>query len=76
MHGPAAMVLTTRIARKRSALTHMRAHSRGLCVTQNAMALGCKQRLKKRRTFFLLTDLPWAILHGACDRTGALPAGG
>eukprot|EP00966_Prymnesium_polylepis_P027118 627321-Prymnesium_polylepis.1 len=30
MHGPAAMVLATRIARtKRSALTHMRAHSRG-----------------------------------------------
>eukprot|EP00966_Prymnesium_polylepis_P315805 7296636-Prymnesium_polylepis.1 len=30
MHGPAAMVLATRIAQKRSALTHMRAHSRGL----------------------------------------------
>eukprot|EP00966_Prymnesium_polylepis_P123835 2863716-Prymnesium_polylepis.1 len=30
MHGPAAMVLATRIAREtRSALTHMRAHSRG-----------------------------------------------
>ena len=30
MHGPAAMVLAKRIAQKRSALTHMRAHSRGL----------------------------------------------
>ena len=30
MHGPAAVVLATRIAQKRSALTHMRAHSRGL----------------------------------------------
>eukprot|EP00966_Prymnesium_polylepis_P076926 1782599-Prymnesium_polylepis.1 len=27
------------------------------------MALGCKQLLKNRRDFFLLTDLPWAILH-------------
>eukprot|EP00966_Prymnesium_polylepis_P120001 2772870-Prymnesium_polylepis.1 len=30
MHGPAAMTLATRIARKRSASTHMRAHNRGL----------------------------------------------
>eukprot|EP00966_Prymnesium_polylepis_P301616 6968600-Prymnesium_polylepis.1 len=30
MHGPAAMVHATRIAQKRSALKHMRAHSRGL----------------------------------------------
>eukprot|EP00966_Prymnesium_polylepis_P149637 3456996-Prymnesium_polylepis.2 len=33
------------------------------------MALGCKQRLKKKTDFFLLTDLPWAILHGVvCSR--------
>eukprot|EP00966_Prymnesium_polylepis_P064854 1504479-Prymnesium_polylepis.1 len=29
------------------------------------MALGCKQRLKDKTDFFLLTDLPWAILQGA-----------
>eukprot|EP00966_Prymnesium_polylepis_P235244 5440950-Prymnesium_polylepis.1 len=29
MHRPAAMILATRIAPKRSASTHMRAHNRG-----------------------------------------------
>eukprot|EP00966_Prymnesium_polylepis_P107362 2485725-Prymnesium_polylepis.1 len=33
------------------------------------MALGCKRRLKKRRDFFLLTDLPWAVLHGVSQKT-------
>eukprot|EP00966_Prymnesium_polylepis_P134968 3119268-Prymnesium_polylepis.1 len=28
------------------------------------MALGCKQRLEEKTDFFLLTDLPWAILQG------------
>eukprot|EP00966_Prymnesium_polylepis_P012073 277188-Prymnesium_polylepis.1 len=51
MHGPAVMVLATRTAHKRSALTHMRAHtdSRGLVRDatrsnpQNAMALAGRQ---------------------------------
>eukprot|EP00966_Prymnesium_polylepis_P054775 1265994-Prymnesium_polylepis.1 len=54
MDGPR---VATRIAQKRQRLEHMRAHSRGLVrdatlKSQNATcALGCKQRLKKRRTF-------------------------
>ena len=38
MHGPAAMILATSIARKRSASTHMRAHNRGRCVTRRSNA--------------------------------------
>ena len=40
MLGPAAMVLATRIARKRSASTHMHAHNRGLCVTRRSKRHG------------------------------------
>eukprot|EP00966_Prymnesium_polylepis_P258672 5974568-Prymnesium_polylepis.1 len=31
---------------------------------KRAMALGCKQRFEEKTDFFLLTDLPSAILHG------------
>eukprot|EP00966_Prymnesium_polylepis_P179779 4162425-Prymnesium_polylepis.1 len=44
MHGPAAMILATRIARKRigsaAPRNTMRAHNRGLCVTRRSKRYG------------------------------------
>eukprot|EP00966_Prymnesium_polylepis_P222289 5142834-Prymnesium_polylepis.1 len=74
MHGPAAMVLaTTRIAQKRSAcqaLTHMRAHSRGLVRDATLKAqwlwgLGCKRRAGERGS---------RRASGAFERTPPHPA--
>eukprot|EP00966_Prymnesium_polylepis_P287982 6651291-Prymnesium_polylepis.1 len=57
MHGPAAMESSRdahRAKAQRLDAHRMRAYSRGLVrdtTLQNAMTLGCKQRLKKRWTF-------------------------
>eukprot|EP00966_Prymnesium_polylepis_P054153 1251821-Prymnesium_polylepis.1 len=60
MHGPAAMVLATRIAQKRSALTHMRAHSCGLVRDATLKTPSLLQTAFEEKTdFFFLTDLPW-----------------
>ena len=62
MHGPAVMILATRIARKRSASTRMRAHSRGLMLTRRSKrhGSGLQTAFEEKTDFFLLTDLPWA----------------
>ena len=59
------MMLATRIARKRSASTRMRAHSRGLMLTRRSKrhGSGLQTAFEEKTDFFLLTDLPWAILH-------------
>ena len=59
------MMLATRIARKRSASTRMRARSRGLMLTRRSKrhGSGLQTAFEEKTDFFLLTDLPWAILH-------------
>eukprot|EP00966_Prymnesium_polylepis_P017539 404440-Prymnesium_polylepis.1 len=63
---PRDTILATRIARKRSASTHMRAHNRGLSVTRRSKRYGSglQTAFEAKTDFFLLTDLPWATLHG------------
>jgi hypothetical protein len=65
MHGPAAMILATRLARKRSASTRMRARSRGLMLTRRSKrhASGLQTAFEEKTDFSLLTDLTRAVPH-------------
>ena len=65
------MILATRLARKRSASTRMRAHSRGLMLTRRSKrhASGLQTAFEEKTDFSLLTDLTRAVPH----RARALP---
>ena len=55
------MILATRLARKRSASTRMRAHSRGLMLTRRSKrhGSGLQTAFEEKTDFFLfVTDLP------------------
>ena len=59
------MILATRLARKRSASTRMRAHSRGLMLTRRSKshASGLQTAFEEKTDFSLLTDLTRAVPH-------------
>ena len=59
------MILATRLARKRSASTRMRAHSRGLMLTRRSKrhGSGLQTAFEEKTDFSLLTDLTRAVPH-------------
>ena len=67
------MILATRLARKRSASTRMRAHSSGLMLTRRSKrhGSGLQTAFEEKTDFSLLTDLTRAVPHrGPDERRG------
>ena len=69
------MILATRLARKRSASTRMRAHSRGLMLTRRSKrhASGLQTAFEEKTDFSLLTDLTRAVPHRADEGHARVP---